>query len=72
MALAGFVYGSYPIISSGASADERAELLARSQRTIYVAMTRAMHALLVVIPEHSESPLFQGFDERFWNFTRPF
>ena len=47
--------------------EERDELLAREQRTLYVAMTRAMRALLVVLPEDSDSPLFSGFDRNFWN-----
>ncbi len=71
VALAGFVSGGYPVIPPGASADERAESLARERRTMYVAMTRAMRALLVVLPAEPESPLFQGFDELCWNFTRP-
>lgn len=71
VALAGFIAGGYPIIPSGASPDERTELLARERRTMYVAMTRAMRALLVVLPAEPESPLFHGFDESAWNFTRP-
>jgi superfamily I DNA/RNA helicase/mRNA-degrading endonuclease RelE of RelBE toxin-antitoxin system len=66
VALAGFD-GDYPWIKSGVSEDEREEILAREQRTMYVAMTRAMRALLVVLPEASASPLFQGFDGQFWN-----
>lgn len=38
---------------------------------IYLAMTRAMRALLVILPAEPESPLFHGFDELAWNFTRP-
>jgi superfamily I DNA/RNA helicase/mRNA-degrading endonuclease RelE of RelBE toxin-antitoxin system len=66
VALAGFD-GGYPWIKDGLSDEERDEALSREQRTMYVAMTRAMRALLVVLPEASESPLFQGFDSRFWN-----
>ena len=66
VALAGFD-GGYPWIKDDLSAGERDEALAREQRTLYVAMTRAMRALLVVLPEASESPLFQGFDSRFRN-----
>ncbi len=71
VALAGFISSRYPFIPHDASADERAELLARERRTMYVAMTRAMRALLVVLPVEPESSLFQGFDELCWNFTRP-
>ncbi len=70
VALAGFVSSSYPIIPHGASEDERNELLARERRTMFVGMTRAMRALLVVMPVNITSPLFQGFDPAYWNLSR--
>lgn len=70
VALAGFVSSSYPIIPHGASEDERNELLARERRTMFVGMTRAMRALLVVVPVNTTSPLFQGFDPAYWNLSR--
>ncbi|MEO6887742.1 MAG: 3'-5' exonuclease, partial [Ktedonobacteraceae bacterium] len=70
VALAGFISSSYPVIPYGASEDERAELLARERRTMFVAMTRAMRALLVIVPVDAESPLLQGFDPTYWNFDR--
>lgn len=70
VALAGLVSSSYPIIPHGASEDERNELLARERRTMFVGMTRAMRALLVVVPVNTMSPLFQGFDPVYWNLSR--
>jgi len=37
---------------------------------MFVGMTRAMRALLVVTPTDPTSPLLQGFDPTYWNFTR--
>lgn len=67
VALAGFVGSSYPIIPQNASQEERDEHLSQERRSMFVGMTRAMRSLLVVIPEGNNSPLFQGFDERYWN-----
>ena len=67
VALAGFVGTSYPIIPQHASQEESDETLAQERRNMFVGMTRAMRSLLVVIPKENGSPLFQGFDERFWN-----
>jgi superfamily I DNA/RNA helicase len=70
VALAGFVSSSYPVIPYDASAEEREELLARERRTMFVGMTRAMRALLVVLPAESTTPLLQGFDPTYWNTHR--
>ncbi len=48
-------------------AEAHAELLARERRTMYVAMTRAMRALLVVSPDGPTSQLLQGFTSPRWN-----
>jgi hypothetical protein len=37
---------------------------------MYVGMTRAMRALLVVVPQSSENELLEGFDPTRWNFNR--
>jgi superfamily I DNA/RNA helicase len=42
-------------------------MLALERRIMFVGMTRAMRALLVVIPEWAKSPLLSGFAERYWN-----
>jgi len=70
VALAGFVNSNYPVIPAGASDDERRELLARERRTMFVGMTRAMRALLVVVPVTVNSPLLEGFDPTYWNMSR--
>ncbi len=67
VALAGFVASSYPFMARDASPDERDEVLARERRTMFVGMTRAMRALLVVLPADSKTPLLQGFDPSYWN-----
>ena len=67
VAVAGFLDGPYPPLAEDADSEERAEVLARERRALYVAMTRAMRALLVVVPAGSESALFQGFDPARWN-----
>ena len=71
VALAGFASSDYPIIPAGATPDERDEILARERRTMFVGMTRAMRALLVVIPTDTATPLLRGFDPGIWNVDRP-
>ena len=58
---------------------EAQEILARERRTLFVSMTRAMRALLLVVPaaqptsqssprsKRQLSPLLQSFDPAFWN-----
>src|SRR5260221_5262781 len=70
VALAGFVNSNYPVMPVGASEDEQREVLARERRTMFVGMTRAMRALLVVLPANVSTPLLQGFDPTFWNMSR--
>jgi superfamily I DNA/RNA helicase/mRNA-degrading endonuclease RelE of RelBE toxin-antitoxin system len=67
VALAGFISSNYPIIPYDATEEEQQELLARERRTMFVGMTRAMRALLVVLPAEIKTPLLQGFDENYWN-----
>ena len=67
VALAGFIDANYPVIPSHASEDEREEILARERRTMFVGMTRAMRALLVVVPTQTNNPLLAGFDANYWN-----
>lgn len=67
VALAGFVGTSYPVIPQHASEEENAEILAQERRNMFVGMTRAMRSLLVVILEGNDSPLFEGFEELYWN-----
>jgi superfamily I DNA/RNA helicase/mRNA-degrading endonuclease RelE of RelBE toxin-antitoxin system len=67
VALAGFLEGHIPGPARGAQSEEAAEGHLRERRTMFVAMTRAMRGLLVATPAGKTSPLFSGFDERFWN-----
>ena len=45
---------------------EARELAEADRRVLYVAMTRAMRSLHVVIPASDESSLLQGVDLRYW------
>ncbi|CCF86153.1 UvrD-helicase domain-containing protein [Nitrolancea hollandica] len=67
VAIAGLLDGPVPGARHGMTPEEAVEANERERRTIYVGMTRAMHALLVVIPANHPSPLLTGFDERYWN-----
>lgn len=70
VALAGFIAGSYPPIPYNASPEERAEILSQARRTMFVGMTRAMRALLVIVPPAIDTPLLKGFDQNYWSLTR--
>ncbi|HEU5226673.1 MAG TPA: UvrD-helicase domain-containing protein [Ktedonobacteraceae bacterium] len=70
VALAGFIVGNYPIIPYNASAEERSEILFQARRTMFVGMTRAMRALLIIVPTQIDTPLLKGFDQNYWNLTR--
>jgi superfamily I DNA/RNA helicase/mRNA-degrading endonuclease RelE of RelBE toxin-antitoxin system len=67
VALAGFPSGAYPPLRADIPGEQRDEVLPRERRTIFVGMTRAMRALLVVIPAATISPLLTGFDSAYWN-----
>ena len=69
VALAGFAISTYPFIPREASREEIEEVLARERCTLFVGMTRAMRALLVVMPHESTTPLLQGFDPTCWNLN---
>ncbi len=68
VALAGFSdSGWYTNVPTSVPAEEREEFLAMDRRTMFVGMTRAMRALLVVVPVQARSPLLEGFDGACWN-----
>ncbi len=67
VALAGFNRGFFPGRWAVAHSGDGEELLARERRTIFVGMTRAMRALLVVVPVEQTSLLLTGFDVAYWN-----
>ncbi|MBO0794148.1 MAG: AAA family ATPase [Ktedonobacteraceae bacterium] len=49
---------------------ERQEALSLERRLLFVGMTRAMRALLIVVPADSSSPLLSNFDSHYWNIDR--
>lgn len=68
VALAGFAHAIYPWRPATMPDDAFEETLGRERRVLYVAMTRAMRALLVAAPpQHASSSLFEGFDPTYWN-----
>jgi superfamily I DNA/RNA helicase len=69
VALAGFL-GGYPPVRPNCDEDEIQEILARERRTLFVGMTRAMRALLVIAPKRKPGPLLSKFPEELW-LVRP-
>lgn len=67
VAVAGFGDAPYPHVPHGLGANERAELMQRERRTLFMAMSRAMRALLVLVPAGPRSELLDGFDPACWN-----
>ncbi|MBK7996602.1 MAG: UvrD-helicase domain-containing protein [Blastocatellia bacterium] len=65
--IAGFLTTNYPIIPQNTPVEAIEEILARERRSMYVAMTRAMRALLVVIAAKNTSQLLKGFNGKLWN-----
>ncbi len=49
------------------SEEETNEWEALERRALYVAMTRAMRTLLVLVPATHHTTLFTGFNEPLWN-----
>jgi len=58
--------GSYPHIPQGAPDEVLRDFYETERKLLYVAMTRAMRALLVCLPDPSPDPLFHGFDTNLW------
>lgn len=71
VAIAGFLQAAYPLIPRGILTAEVTEILNRERRTLFVGMTRAMRALLVVVPTSTHSSLLQNFDSNLWNLSKP-
>jgi superfamily I DNA/RNA helicase len=67
VALAGFVGWNGEPKSYKGTAEEEEENLRRERRSMFVGMTRAMRALLVVVPARTENPLLKGFTPDSWN-----
>jgi superfamily I DNA/RNA helicase/mRNA-degrading endonuclease RelE of RelBE toxin-antitoxin system len=66
VAVAGFGRSNWPHLD-GLDGDAEIEALVKARRTLFVAMTRAMRALLVVTPADDGSMLYDGFDPELWN-----
>jgi superfamily I DNA/RNA helicase/mRNA-degrading endonuclease RelE of RelBE toxin-antitoxin system len=66
VAIAGLQIPAYPFVPPAAPLQMVVEILAKERRTIFVAMTRAMRTLLVLLPQ-DENSLFEGFDAALWN-----
>ncbi len=67
VALAGFMHSRYAMMPDGELDEEQQEAVARERRIMFVGMTRAMRALLVVVPAGTQSPLLTGFDTTLWD-----
>ncbi|MBE7385832.1 MAG: UvrD-helicase domain-containing protein [Leptolyngbya sp. SIO1E4] len=70
VAIAGFIGSRFPYMPKGTSEEAAQEILNRERRTLFVGMTRAMRALLIVVPEKKPSILLQGFDKTLWNLGK--
>jgi superfamily I DNA/RNA helicase/mRNA-degrading endonuclease RelE of RelBE toxin-antitoxin system len=66
VAIAGFCQQSFPFIPPATPEDAKVEIYRRERRTLFVAMTRAMRALLLVVPQSNPGPLLQDFDAQLW------
>jgi superfamily I DNA/RNA helicase/mRNA-degrading endonuclease RelE of RelBE toxin-antitoxin system len=67
VALAGFSGSRYDYVSLAVFDQKQEEEVARSRRVIFVGMTRAMRALLLIVPAGTSSPLLTRFDPTYWN-----
>lgn len=67
VAIAGFLDSQYPTIPRGTFDDAIQEIINRERRTMFVGMTRAMRALLIIAPSAKTSNLLQGFSPELWN-----
>jgi superfamily I DNA/RNA helicase len=68
VALSGFINsGWYGNVPAHVPQEEKDEFLAINRRTIFVGITRAMRALLIIVPAQTNSPLLQRFDRTLWN-----
>ena len=66
VAVAGFE-SPYPYLKAGMPEEEVVERMSQEKRTLFVAMTRAMRALLVAVPRDLHSPLLAQFNPELWN-----
>jgi superfamily I DNA/RNA helicase len=67
--LAGFMHSRFAMVPEGDLDEEQQEAVARDRRIMFVGMTRAMRALLVIVPAETRSPLLTGFDTTLWDIA---
>ncbi len=67
VALAGFTEGAFPVIPKGTPDEAVEEIMTRERRTLFVGMTRAMRALLMILPAENPGALLRDFDPKLWN-----
>uniref|UniRef100_B8HYW2 DNA 3'-5' helicase n=1 Tax=Cyanothece sp. (strain PCC 7425 / ATCC 29141) TaxID=395961 RepID=B8HYW2_CYAP4 len=67
VAIAGFLESTFPTIAKGTPETELDEIFYRARRTLFVGMTRAMRALLLLVPDKNTSPVLQNFAPHLWN-----
>lgn len=67
VAIAGFGASKFPHLPPDADDETLVEFLVRARRTLFVCMTRAMRALLVVTPRGDDSMLHDGYGPDLWN-----
>ncbi len=70
VAIAGFIGSRFPYMPKDTFEEAAQEILSRERRTLFVGMTRAMRALLIVVPATKPSVLLQDFDETLWNLGK--
>jgi len=67
VAIAGFLDGRFPYNHPDWTPEAVAEAMQRARRTMFVGMTRAMRALLVIVPHTPPNDVLTGFDPSLWN-----
>ncbi|MCM1983976.1 UvrD-helicase domain-containing protein [Lyngbya confervoides] len=67
VAIAGFLTKPFPPMPKGMTEEAQDEYLMQERRSLFVGMTRAMRALLVIVPAKKPGPLLQDFDPTLWN-----
>lgn len=71
VAIAGFLGSPFPNIPKGTPDSAQPEIFARERRSLFVGMTRAMRALLLLVPAKNPGMLLQDFDPLLWNLGTP-
>jgi superfamily I DNA/RNA helicase len=67
VAITGFIGSRFPYIPNETPEEAIQEILNQERRTLFVGMTRAMRALLLVVPQENPPGLLQGFNPSLWN-----